>query len=95
MDSTRQTSLTTEFEDCKYQEKYEFSKNSQNVTFTQIFTDNITKNIRQNEQILKMESIDEILDLAKRAGFLVHGKTGMKTINGDDNQYLYILERTL
>jgi beta-lactamase class D len=55
----------------------------------------MTKNIRKNEQTLQMESIDEILDMAKHAGFIVHGKTGMHGINGDDNQFLYILERTM
>jgi hypothetical protein len=91
----RVTQLSSDFEDCKYQEKYDFSNSSSDVIFTQIFTDNITKNIRQNEQKLKIETIDEILDIAKRCGFLVHGKTSMKSCNGDDNQFLYILERTM
>jgi 2-polyprenyl-3-methyl-5-hydroxy-6-metoxy-1,4-benzoquinol methylase len=87
--------LNTEFADCKYNEKYDFSKTTKIVTFTQIFTDNITKNIRQNEQTLHMESIDEILDVAKKCGFIVHAKTSMKGCNGDDNQYLYVLERAM
>jgi len=94
-DSVQKTTLVTEFLDCKYEEKYAFSSDKSMVVFTQIFTDKVTKHIRQNEQTMKMESIDEILDLAKQAGFLVHGKTGMKSINDDDNQYLYILERTM
>jgi len=94
-ENVRKTSLVTEFSDCTYEEKYAFSSDKSIVVFSQVFTDKITKNIRQNEQILKMESIDEILDLAKRSGFIVHGKTGMKAIIGDDNQYLYVLERTL
>jgi len=35
------------------------------------------------------------LDIAKRAGFIVHAKSNMKIMNGDENQYLYILERTM
>jgi hypothetical protein len=42
-----------------------------------------------------MESIDEILGMAKRAGFIVHAKTSTKGMNGDDNQYLYVLERIM
>jgi ubiquinone/menaquinone biosynthesis C-methylase UbiE len=91
----RETAITADFNDCKYQEKYEFSKTSPNVTFTQMFTDKVTKNIRQNEQTMKMESIDEILGMAKRAGFIVHAKTSTKGMNGDDNQYLYVLERIM
>ena len=91
----RETELHTEFEDCKYHEKYETAADKKTITFTQVFTDKVTKNIRQNEQTLKMETIDEILDVAKKCGFLVHAKTSMKGCNGDDNQYLYILERAL
>jgi SAM-dependent methyltransferase len=91
----RKTTMSVDFADCSYEEKYEFSSNSSAVVFTQIFTDTVTKNIRQNEQSLKMEPIDEILKMAKQAGFIVHGKTGMKGCNGDENQYLYVLERTM
>jgi len=88
-----ETELKTDFEDCTYQESYEYSETKKSMTVIQTFTDKITRNIRQNEQTLKMESIDEILDIAKRAGFLVHAKTGMKKCNGDEHQYLYVLER--
>jgi len=91
----RETELNAEFEDCKYHEKYEEGADKKTVTFTQMFTDNITKNIRQNEQTLKMETIDEILDVAKKCGFIVHAKTSMKGCNGDANQYLYVLERSM
>jgi hypothetical protein len=63
---------------------------SKNTIFKQTFTDKISKNIRENEQSLMIESIDEILDIAKHAGFIVHGKSGMKGINGDEHQYLYV-----
>jgi hypothetical protein len=42
-----------------------------------------------------METIDEVLDVAKKCGFIVHAKTSMKGCNGDANQYLYVLERTM
>jgi SAM-dependent methyltransferase len=91
----RSTEMKADFEDCTYSESYEFIEKNQTVTFIQTFTDKVTKNIRQNEQTMKMESIDEILDIAKRSGFIVHAKTSMKGCNGDENQYLYVLERTL
>jgi SAM-dependent methyltransferase len=91
--SERKTSITVDYNDCKYEEDYKFSNNSSNVTFKQTFTDKYSKNIRENEQILKMESIDEILDIAKRAGFIVQGKAEMKGINGDEHQYLYVFEK--
>jgi SAM-dependent methyltransferase len=82
-----------EFADCKYQESFQVLDASNKIIFKQTFTDKISKNVRENEQTLSMESIDEILDIAKHAGFIVHGKTGMKGINGDENQYLYVFER--
>jgi SAM-dependent methyltransferase len=91
--NTRKTKMSVNFADCKYDESYDFSNNSSNVSFKQVFTDSVTKNIRENEQTLKMETIDEILDIAKRCGFIVHAKTEMKNINSDENQYLYVLER--
>jgi len=92
-DNSRKTSATENFADCKYDESYGFSDNSSNVSFKQVFTDSVTKNIRENEQTLNMETIDEILNIAKRCGFIVHAKTEMKNINSDENQYLYVLER--
>jgi len=42
-----------------------------------------------------MEKLDTILKLATDNGFILHGKVNMKNSNGDENQYLYILERSL
>ena len=88
-----QTNSIADFADCKYQESFQVSPNSTTVVFKQTFNDKISKNIRENEQTLTMESIDEILDIAKQAGFIVHSKTGMKNCNGDNNQYLYVFEK--
>jgi 2-polyprenyl-3-methyl-5-hydroxy-6-metoxy-1,4-benzoquinol methylase len=90
-----QTTIVADFADCKYQESFQSSKTTSKVMFKQTFTDKVSKNIRENEQSLHMESIDEILNIAKRAGFIVHAKTGMKAINRDENQYLYVFERAL
>ena len=39
--------------------------------------------------------MDTILKLASENGFIQKGKVSMKNSNGDENQYLYILERPL
>lgn len=59
------------------------------------FVDMDTGHIRQNEMHLFMEPLDTILQLATQNGFILHGKVDMKSCNGDDNQYIYILERPL
>ena len=91
----RTTTTSVDFADCKYTESYEGLSDSENVIFKQTFTDNFKNNVRQNEQKLKMESIDNVLMLAKQCGFIVHAKVNMKDINGDQHQYLYVLERTM
>jgi len=94
---TRITDTLVDFFDFKYHARYHFptEKDDNRVIFTQTITDKKTKNIRQNEQVLYMDSIDEILNMANRAGFVFKGKTDMNDLNGDKHQYLYILERTL
>jgi len=94
-DNEIKKTTAVEFADCKYQESFQVSDKSNKTIFKQTFTDKISKNIRENEQSLSMESIDEILDMAKHAGFIVHSKTGMKKCNGDENQYLYVFERAM
>ena len=39
--------------------------------------------------------MNTILGIATNNGFIKHGKIDMKVCNGDENQYLYILERPL
>jgi hypothetical protein len=42
-----------------------------------------------------MENIDDILKIASNSGFVIHAKTNMKSCNGDENQFIYVFERTL
>ena len=65
------------------------------VIFKETFTDKETKHIRQNENTMKMESIDDILRMASNTGFIIHAKMSMKTCGGDENQYLYVFERSM
>ena len=93
----RITDTLVDFFDFKYHARYDFPSKKENnqVIFTQTITDKKSNNIRQNEQVLYMDSIDDILNTANRAGFVFNSKIDMKDLNGDKNQYLYILQRTL
>jgi SAM-dependent methyltransferase len=90
---TRIVDTYIDFIDFNYRAKYEFNNNT--AVIKETFTDGATSNIRQNELTLYMDSIENILKVAKSNGFVVQGKANMKSLNGDENQYLYILERTL
>uniref|UniRef100_A0A6C0ER58 Methyltransferase type 11 domain-containing protein n=1 Tax=viral metagenome TaxID=1070528 RepID=A0A6C0ER58_9ZZZZ len=91
---TRITDTYIDFIDFNYRAKYDF-KNDNIVIVKETFTDAATNNIRQNELTMYMEPIENILKIAKTNGFIVQGKANMKSMNGDENQFLYILERTL
>ena len=91
---SRVTDTYIDFIDFNYRSKYDF-KNDNIVIVNETFTDAATNNIRQNELTLFMEPIENILKIAKTNGFIVQGKASMKSLNGDENQFLYILERTL
>ena len=94
--STRAVDTLVDFYDFSYHAHYEFPIDIKNiVTLKETFTDKQTKKVRQNEQTLYMESINDILKLANRSGFIFHGKTTMKDYNNDENQYLYVLERVM
>ena len=91
----RCTSIVSEYEDFKYKANYTFPVNLEETTivrFNESFTDKVTNYVRDNEQTLFMENITDIINMAKQVGFIFHAKVDMGDI-GDDNQYLYILER--
>jgi len=88
---TRITSSGADFDDFSYKAEYDFSKPQ--VLFKETFVDAATKKIRQHEQSLHMESKESILQTAKLCGFIVHGQTS--GYNGDNHQYLYVLERIM
>jgi ubiquinone/menaquinone biosynthesis C-methylase UbiE len=91
----KRTETSAEFIDFEYIGNYEIKSGSPIVTFKETFIDKETKNIRQNENTLMMDSIENILKIASNSGFIIHGKTNMKSCNGDENQYIYVLERSL
>jgi|TARA_B110000093_G_scaffold45868_1_gene49027 ubiquinone/menaquinone biosynthesis C-methylase UbiE len=92
-DTKRKTDVKLEYEDFKYHGEYQFAENTNKVTFKETFVDKDTKHVRINEQVLFMEDIREITNLAKSIGFIFHAKVDMGNCNNDDNQYLYVLEK--
>jgi SAM-dependent methyltransferase len=81
------------FIDFEYQNSHDFkTDNDKRVIIKETFTDASTKNIRQNELTLHMENIDEIVNIAKKCGFIPHAQ--IKLLN-DEHQYIYIFERLL
>lgn len=84
-----------QFYDFKYKSNYKFSQNTNEVTLTETFTDKLSNKTRQNEQTLYMEDLQEIIAIANANGFIPHSKFDLKNINFDEDQYLYIFERSL
>lgn len=92
---SRITDTIIDFIDFKYKAQYNFSdlQSKKQVQFKETFTDELTKNVRQNEITLYMESMDTLLKLASRCGFIVQGQVTLSQCTGDENQFLVIFER--
>lgn len=91
----RITNTEVDFQNFKYKTNYDFSKKDV-VTFTETFLDKSTSKIRKNERELYMPSeLENILYDAQYCGFIVKGQVSYGKYNGDDNQFLFILERPM
>lgn len=86
---------SAEFIDFVYDAVYEVDSKTNTVIFKEKFVDKETNHIRENENTLYMEPIEEILKIASNSGFIIKGKSNMKNCNGDENQYLYVFEKTV
>ena len=86
----RITKTETDFGDFAYFAKYDIKQKGAS-TFTEKFTDAVTKNVRQNERTLFMDSEEAILRVAQQCGFSQHGKINMAPINDDEFQNIYVL----
>jgi ubiquinone/menaquinone biosynthesis C-methylase UbiE len=89
----RKTSTSAEFIDYIYDANYEIKHEI--IIFKETFTDKTTRNIRQNENTLFIEPIEKILNMASSIGFIIHAKTAMSSCGGDENQFIYVLERAM
>ena len=90
----RITKSSVDFPTFSYDANYAFTPNNTKVVLTETFS-NKNGHIRQNENTLYMDNIDTILKIAMRRGFIVHAKVNMEKQNGDENQFIYILERSM
>jgi SAM-dependent methyltransferase len=82
-----------DFESFQYKSEY-VPCNDNKMVFKESFKDKQTENIRQNERLLYMESSDEIISVAGKAGFVSKGVFSLE--NGpcrDQWQQIIILER--
>jgi len=96
----RITKTLIDFSDFTYKSDYinagKDINNQQKMIHKETFTDKATQNIRQNERLLNFDTMDEIVDMALRAGFIARGFMTME--NGpsrDGYQRIYILERLM
>jgi SAM-dependent methyltransferase len=88
----RITKTNVDFGDFNYQSKYDIPEKCSNAELCETFTDKATQNMRQNNRTLYMEDASEVLKMAQRCGFSLHGRIDMGQIVNDEYQYLYILE---
>lgn len=92
----RCTKVVSHYDDFKYKACYSFPENLEEmnvVSLTETFTDKETNYVRNQEHTMYMEDMKEIVNIAKQVGFIFHAKVDMEHVIGDENQYLYILER--
>jgi SAM-dependent methyltransferase len=99
-ESSRITDSIVDFSDFQYKSEYAFPTTTTStitntcVKLKETFKDNKSGKIRQNERTMYMDSIEEIIGLASRIGFIVKGYADLKKSEvGDENQFLYILEK--
>jgi ubiquinone/menaquinone biosynthesis C-methylase UbiE len=88
----RITKTNVDFGDFKYQAKYDIPEKCIKAEMCETFTDVATQNRRQNDRTLYMEEADDIIKMAQRCGFSLHGRIDMGAIINDEYQFLYILE---
>lgn len=95
--SQRITDSTIDFIDFVFKSSYDFSgvnSTDNEVIYQEVYIDQETKHVRQNEIVYYMNPIEEIVYMAQYVGFLVHGKMNLAdSVNKDANQYMFVLER--
>lgn len=90
---SRINNTIVDFGGFEYKSSYDFKENENKVVLTEKFQDKTTKKVRQNEQTLYMEDLDNIVNLIISTGFSMKSKINMKDCIDDENQYIYIFER--
>jgi hypothetical protein len=94
--NTKNVDTIIQYDDYYFTNSFQFSKQGdKDVILKETFIDYQTNHIRQNEQTLYMDSIENIQQIAQKTGFISHSKVNMKSYNGDENQYLVVFERIM
>ena len=94
--NSRITDTFIDFIDFTYKSSYDFKPDKKTVVHKETFKDIKTNNVRENEKTIILEPMNDILKYAMKAGFVVKGKWSyLESCLKDENQFLYILERTL
>ena len=80
-----------DFGDFVYNVTYDMKSLGTNKMVTkETFTDKGSKKVRQNEITMHIEDSDQILTIARNAGFIQHSRFDLPD---DSNQHVIILER--
>jgi len=85
----RVTDTMIDYIDFTYKSSYKFKGDGKTVVHKEIFTDNVSQSIRENERLLLIEDPNKILQTAIQYGYTLKGKVSMDK----PGEYLYILER--
>jgi SAM-dependent methyltransferase len=93
----RITSTTVKFDSMEYKSNFDMketvtSSDSPNALMVETFKNLKTGNVRKNEHKLFMNTQAEILDMAKKLGFIIHAKIDLMTCQYE-SQYIYILQK--
>ena len=93
----RITSTTVKFDNFEYKSNFDMKeqidqRDSPNAFFVENFKDLKKGTIRQNEHQFYMSTQSEILDIAKKAGFIIHAKIDLMPCQYE-HQYIYILQK--
>lgn len=93
----RITSTTVNFDQFEYKSNFELRDdadglNEPNAFMTETFKNMNDGNVRKNEHKLYMITQAELLDIAKKSGFIIHSKVDLLNCQYE-NQYVYLLQK--
>ena len=88
----RLTKSLVKFNGFNYKADFKLNAPKNSATFEETLKDDKTSHVRKNIHQFYMESHEQILALAKQAGFIVKGKIDLMPVQYD-HQYLYLLYR--
>jgi ubiquinone/menaquinone biosynthesis C-methylase UbiE len=93
----RITSTTVKFDQLEYKSQFDMketiaSNDSPNAFMIETFKNLKNGNVRKNEHKLYMITQAEILDIAKRVGFIIHAKVDLMPCQYE-SQFIYILQK--